>query len=179
MGLNMITLPSCRSTVSSVPKHGAWLTVNILPFLCFFPISLAFRWPKTCSLSKKLNWMVLRHWREWVIQPLVFSKNVNIDIKNVHFKYFKSFSLRGRPNLFYFDFIKCATSVNVMATALNGFQCPTMQVKNAAFVVSDDTGRLTVLSQCPSNNHLFSLPIGVRGELSLSVLGCGVWVIFP
>ncbi|KAI4817676.1 hypothetical protein KUCAC02_011059 [Chaenocephalus aceratus] len=34
----------------------------------------------------------------------------------------------GRPNLFYFDFIKCATSVNVMANALNGFQCPTMQV---------------------------------------------------
>ncbi|KAF3833994.1 hypothetical protein F7725_025198 [Dissostichus mawsoni] len=34
----------------------------------------------------------------------------------------------GRPNLFYFDFIKCATSVNVMANSLNGFQCPTMQV---------------------------------------------------
>ncbi|KAK5854984.1 hypothetical protein PBY51_005128 [Eleginops maclovinus] len=34
----------------------------------------------------------------------------------------------GRPNLFYFDFIKCAASVNVMATALNGFQCPTTQV---------------------------------------------------
>uniref|UniRef100_A0A8C2XPB5 Choline transporter-like protein n=1 Tax=Cyclopterus lumpus TaxID=8103 RepID=A0A8C2XPB5_CYCLU len=26
----------------------------------------------------------------------------------------------GRPNLFYFDILKCATSVNVMATALNG-----------------------------------------------------------
>ncbi|KAK9526636.1 hypothetical protein VZT92_015321 [Zoarces viviparus] len=34
----------------------------------------------------------------------------------------------GRPNLFYFDILKCATSVNVMATALNGFQCPTTQV---------------------------------------------------
>ncbi|KAM8767467.1 choline transporter-like protein 4 [Acanthopagrus schlegelii] len=35
---------------------------------------------------------------------------------------------KDRPNLFYFDFLKCATSVNVMATALNGFQCPTTQV---------------------------------------------------
>ncbi|KAM8841166.1 choline transporter-like protein 4 [Spinachia spinachia] len=34
----------------------------------------------------------------------------------------------GRPNLFYFDILKCATSVNTMATALNGFQCPTRQV---------------------------------------------------
>ncbi|XP_040910200.1 choline transporter-like protein 4 isoform X2 [Toxotes jaculatrix] len=33
-----------------------------------------------------------------------------------------------RPNLFYLDILKCATSVNVMATALNGFQCPTSQV---------------------------------------------------
>uniref|UniRef100_A0A671W4X1 Choline transporter-like protein n=1 Tax=Sparus aurata TaxID=8175 RepID=A0A671W4X1_SPAAU len=35
---------------------------------------------------------------------------------------------KDRPNLFYFDFLKCATSVNVMATALNGFQCPTTQL---------------------------------------------------
>ncbi|KAM6899932.1 choline transporter-like protein 4 [Xenentodon cancila] len=35
---------------------------------------------------------------------------------------------KGRPNLFYIDVIKCATSVNVMATALNGLQCPTTQV---------------------------------------------------
>uniref|UniRef100_A0A8D3D766 Choline transporter-like protein n=1 Tax=Scophthalmus maximus TaxID=52904 RepID=A0A8D3D766_SCOMX len=35
---------------------------------------------------------------------------------------------KGRPSLFYFDILKCATSVNVMATALNGFQCPTTQV---------------------------------------------------
>ncbi|XP_067468661.1 choline transporter-like protein 4 [Thunnus thynnus] len=34
----------------------------------------------------------------------------------------------GRPTLFYFDMIKCATSVNIMASALNGFQCPTTQV---------------------------------------------------
>nr|XP_046274568.1 choline transporter-like protein 4 [Scatophagus argus] len=35
---------------------------------------------------------------------------------------------KDRPNLFYFDILKCATSFNVMATALNGFQCPTKQV---------------------------------------------------
>ncbi|XP_015232425.1 PREDICTED: choline transporter-like protein 4 isoform X1 [Cyprinodon variegatus] len=35
---------------------------------------------------------------------------------------------KDRPNLFYFDILKCATSVNVMATALNGFQCPTTQI---------------------------------------------------
>ncbi|XP_074470528.1 choline transporter-like protein 4 [Sebastes fasciatus] len=34
----------------------------------------------------------------------------------------------GRPNLFYFDLLKCATSVNIMASSLNGFQCPTTQV---------------------------------------------------
>ncbi|XP_034561496.1 choline transporter-like protein 4 [Notolabrus celidotus] len=35
---------------------------------------------------------------------------------------------KDRPNLFYLNILKCATSVNVMATALNGFQCPTTQV---------------------------------------------------
>uniref|UniRef100_H3C1F0 Choline transporter-like protein n=1 Tax=Tetraodon nigroviridis TaxID=99883 RepID=H3C1F0_TETNG len=33
-----------------------------------------------------------------------------------------------RPNLFYFNFLKCATTVNVMAASLNGLQCPTTQV---------------------------------------------------
>lgn len=32
------------------------------------------------------------------------------------------------PNLFYFDMIKCATSLNVLANPANGFQCPTTQV---------------------------------------------------
>uniref|UniRef100_A0A3B4GMY8 Choline transporter-like protein n=1 Tax=Pundamilia nyererei TaxID=303518 RepID=A0A3B4GMY8_9CICH len=35
---------------------------------------------------------------------------------------------KDRPNLLYFDILKCATSVNVMASVLNGFQCPTTQV---------------------------------------------------
>ncbi|XP_070840760.1 choline transporter-like protein 4 [Chaetodon trifascialis] len=34
----------------------------------------------------------------------------------------------GRPNVLYYDILKCATSVNVMASALNGLQCPTTQV---------------------------------------------------
>uniref|UniRef100_A0A3B4VBL0 Choline transporter-like protein n=1 Tax=Seriola dumerili TaxID=41447 RepID=A0A3B4VBL0_SERDU len=35
---------------------------------------------------------------------------------------------KNRPNLLYFNILKCATSINVMATALNGLQCPTTQV---------------------------------------------------
>uniref|UniRef100_A0A8C4F073 Choline transporter-like protein n=1 Tax=Dicentrarchus labrax TaxID=13489 RepID=A0A8C4F073_DICLA len=35
---------------------------------------------------------------------------------------------KDKPNLFYFDILKCATSVNIMASSLNGFQCPTTQV---------------------------------------------------
>uniref|UniRef100_A0AAQ5XK00 Choline transporter-like protein n=1 Tax=Amphiprion ocellaris TaxID=80972 RepID=A0AAQ5XK00_AMPOC len=38
----------------------------------------------------------------------------------------------NRPNLFYFDVLKCAMSVNIMAQSLNGFQCPTTQVEKAA-----------------------------------------------
>nr|XP_043908168.1 choline transporter-like protein 4 isoform X1 [Solea senegalensis] len=35
---------------------------------------------------------------------------------------------KDKPNLFYFDILKCATSINIMASALNGLQCPTTQV---------------------------------------------------
>lgn len=35
---------------------------------------------------------------------------------------------KHRPNLIYYDIIKCATSFNIMATSLEGFQCPTTQV---------------------------------------------------
>uniref|UniRef100_A0A4W6EQV3 Choline transporter-like protein n=1 Tax=Lates calcarifer TaxID=8187 RepID=A0A4W6EQV3_LATCA len=34
----------------------------------------------------------------------------------------------NKPNVLYFDILKCATSINIMATALNGLQCPTTQV---------------------------------------------------
>lgn len=49
----------------------------------------------------------------------------------------------ARPNLFYFNILKCAKSVNIMATALNGFQCPTTQVcvetcPNGFFAVRPD-----------------------------------------
>ncbi|KAI1902394.1 hypothetical protein AGOR_G00044310 [Albula goreensis] len=33
-----------------------------------------------------------------------------------------------KPSVFYFDLLKCATSTNIMAAALNGLQCPTTQV---------------------------------------------------
>ncbi|XP_057683877.1 choline transporter-like protein 4 [Corythoichthys intestinalis] len=35
---------------------------------------------------------------------------------------------KNRSSLFYFNILKCATSVNVMAAALHGFQCPTKQI---------------------------------------------------
>ncbi|XP_031441993.1 choline transporter-like protein 4 [Clupea harengus] len=35
---------------------------------------------------------------------------------------------KGKPNVFYFDILKCATATNIMAAALNGLQCPTTQV---------------------------------------------------
>uniref|UniRef100_A0A8C5H2M0 Choline transporter-like protein n=1 Tax=Gouania willdenowi TaxID=441366 RepID=A0A8C5H2M0_GOUWI len=35
---------------------------------------------------------------------------------------------KDRPNLLYFDLLKCATAFNVMANVLNGIQCPTKQV---------------------------------------------------
>uniref|UniRef100_A0AAY4DX48 Choline transporter-like protein n=1 Tax=Denticeps clupeoides TaxID=299321 RepID=A0AAY4DX48_9TELE len=49
-----------------------------------------------------------------------------------------------KPNVFYFDILKCATATNIMAAALNGLQCPTVQVLNdlckfsrtASFVLS-------------------------------------------
>lgn len=35
---------------------------------------------------------------------------------------------KDRPNMLYFDLIKCATSFNILANPSNGFQCPTTQV---------------------------------------------------
>ncbi|KAL2079890.1 hypothetical protein ACEWY4_023683 [Coilia grayii] len=34
----------------------------------------------------------------------------------------------GKPNVFYFDILKCAIGTNIMAATLNGLQCPTTQV---------------------------------------------------
>ncbi|XP_030644929.1 choline transporter-like protein 4 [Chanos chanos] len=34
----------------------------------------------------------------------------------------------NKPNVFYFDILKCATATNVMAAALQGLQCPTTQI---------------------------------------------------
>ncbi|XP_047461658.1 choline transporter-like protein 4 [Mugil cephalus] len=81
---------------------------------------------------------------------------------------------KGRPNLFYFDILKCATSVNVMATALNGLQCPTPQV---------------CVKQCPSNfggltpDKFTSKPLNVFNQdlcvssINLTTTDLSVWEI--
>ncbi|KAJ3609355.1 hypothetical protein NHX12_023878 [Muraenolepis orangiensis] len=55
-------------------------------------------------------------------------------------------STGDKPNVFYFDLLKCATSTNVMAASLNGLQCPTTQVCVAEcpkkfYAVTDYLGR--------------------------------------
>ncbi|XP_053347117.1 choline transporter-like protein 4 [Clarias gariepinus] len=35
---------------------------------------------------------------------------------------------QDKPNVFYFNILKCATSTNIMAAALQGLQCPTTQI---------------------------------------------------
>ncbi|XP_060771447.1 choline transporter-like protein 4 [Neoarius graeffei] len=35
---------------------------------------------------------------------------------------------QDKPNVFYFNILKCATATNIMAAALQGFQCPTTQI---------------------------------------------------
>lgn len=73
-------------------------------------------------------------------------------------------SFRDRPSVFYFDILKCATSVNVMATALNGFQCPTTQVEAADFIFFcffNDTEQSTFPGVTEMIIFL-SLPKGVR-----------------
>uniref|UniRef100_A0A8C1D6G7 Choline transporter-like protein n=1 Tax=Cyprinus carpio carpio TaxID=630221 RepID=A0A8C1D6G7_CYPCA len=40
---------------------------------------------------------------------------------------------KDKPNVMYFDIVKCATATNVMAAALQGLQCPTTQVPDLYF----------------------------------------------
>ncbi|CAM2101336.1 unnamed protein product [Caretta caretta] len=35
---------------------------------------------------------------------------------------------RGKPYVLYFDLLQCVTSLNILATAMNGLQCPTTQI---------------------------------------------------
>lgn len=68
-------------------------------------------------------------------------------------------SLRGRANLFYFDILKCATSINVMASALNGLQCPTTQVEKAAWlmlIIILRANQTFFFFHCPIVTHIFS-----------------------
>nr|XP_019957994.1 PREDICTED: choline transporter-like protein 4 isoform X2 [Paralichthys olivaceus] len=61
---------------------------------------------------------------------------------------------KDKPNAFYFNILKCATSVNVMATALNGFQCPTTQV---------------CVAKCPSTFWAVAIPSYIPGVSPASV----------
>uniref|UniRef100_A0A669E9W1 Choline transporter-like protein n=1 Tax=Oreochromis niloticus TaxID=8128 RepID=A0A669E9W1_ORENI len=71
---------------------------------------------------------------------------------------------KDRPNLLYFDILKCAMSVNVMASVLNGFQCPTTQVHTAAAVCCS-CSLFTLLSQT-CHHHILSCFVFVRGIIN-------------
>lgn len=75
-------------------------------------------------------------------------------------------SFRDRPNLLYFDVLKCAMSVNVMASVLNGFQCPTTQVHTAAAVCCS-CSLFTLLSVLHKYSYFFLSPIGLCERMSL------------
>ncbi|KAK2834033.1 hypothetical protein Q7C36_014734 [Tachysurus vachellii] len=49
---------------------------------------------------------------------------------------------QNKPNVFYFNILKCATATNIMAAALQGLQCPTTQI---------------CVSSCPSDFWSLSL----------------------
>uniref|UniRef100_A0AAQ4SA40 Choline transporter-like protein n=1 Tax=Gasterosteus aculeatus aculeatus TaxID=481459 RepID=A0AAQ4SA40_GASAC len=83
---------------------------------------------------------------------------------------------KGRPNLFYFDIVKCATSANAMATALNGFQCPTTQVVKATLIKQNYYPNFSSVSLLIF--YFFLSLKGVRGQLPHWVWGCGNTVIW-
>ncbi|XP_068190013.1 choline transporter-like protein 4 [Antennarius striatus] len=60
---------------------------------------------------------------------------------------------KDRPNLFYLDIVKCATSINILATPLNGFQCPTTQV--CVERCPDDFWAVDVLAYLRSPDQVF------------------------
>ncbi|XP_028820294.1 choline transporter-like protein 4 isoform X2 [Denticeps clupeoides] len=55
-----------------------------------------------------------------------------------------------KPNVFYFDILKCATATNIMAAALNGLQCPTVQL---------------CVNQCPSDFWVLPVTAYLPGAL--------------
>lgn len=132
--------------------------------VCF--LSLALRRPQTCSLSTKLHWLVLRHWRKCVIIPRVFVFLMHFDWGTLTVPVWSSsFFVRDRPNLFYFNFLKCATAFNVMAASLNGLQCPTTQVERTWLCFP----RLLVFPSVQET--LCSVLTGVCKDLSWLLLG--------
>uniref|UniRef100_A0A7N6BZ00 Choline transporter-like protein n=1 Tax=Anabas testudineus TaxID=64144 RepID=A0A7N6BZ00_ANATE len=64
---------------------------------------------------------------------------------------------KDQPNLFYMNILKCATSVNVMASALNGLQCPTTQV---------------CVAQCPST--FWAVGIDMYFKKPAELYNCGL-----
>lgn len=80
------------------------------------------------------------------------------------------FFLRDKPNLFYFDMIKCAASVNIMATALNGFQCPTTQVRAVTPTLLCSINNSQYLNLSHYGVVFF---LGVCANVPQCLLGCG------
>ncbi|KAG2469129.1 CTL4 protein, partial [Polypterus senegalus] len=69
----------------------------------------------------------------------------------------------GKPYAFYFDILKCISATNIMAAALNGFQCPTTQ--SAKDILAKElcpfyyVPSTPVLNRClPSFGELNSIP---------------------
>lgn len=141
-----------------------WVNDHNAAWLSRSSVSLALRRSEACSLSKKFNWMVLWHWTKQVITVSLTSCIIDtvcaFDSDNNSKLTLPCClsSLRDRPNLFYFDILKCATSVNVMASALNGFQCPTTQVERLL-------GRISLTVLWLESNLPSSLSLGVRGNM--------------
>uniref|UniRef100_A0A8C7P5D8 Choline transporter-like protein n=1 Tax=Oncorhynchus mykiss TaxID=8022 RepID=A0A8C7P5D8_ONCMY len=75
----------------------------------------------------------------------------------------------AQPSVFYFDILKCATSINVMAAVLNGLQCPTTQYSASCCFVSETLSVITSVNRsfpglCCSDivNSFNAKEIGVR-----------------
>lgn len=51
--------------------------------------------------------------------------------------------VRDKPNVMYFDIIKCVTGTNIMAAALQGLQCPTTQVCTTTESIKNTISKVT------------------------------------
>uniref|UniRef100_A0A4W5NQ62 Choline transporter-like protein n=1 Tax=Hucho hucho TaxID=62062 RepID=A0A4W5NQ62_9TELE len=85
----------------------------------------------------------------------------------------------AQPSVFYFDILKCATSVNVMAAVLNGLQCPTTQDRNDTydlkcifffFLFSSTSLNLTLSLLFQSSLLLCSVPLSSLSALVIAMV---------